>query len=250
MIKVLFLSFILFSGAASAALNPEQIASDPSENGWNGSIGVSVSGKEGNTREKDIEATTYLNHKMDRIITTYVVGGIYSEEYSDNEKVEDEEYLGYIRNRYGISTSSWSIESFYKYIHDSEDAINNQHSVGFGAQNSLCSCDNFSLDTGFNVVYIYTKYYADEPIERTTDGLTYVTYKYSNGDIEFLEKVEYQRNLEEKEDYTILNRLGISTSLVKSIGISLLIDYQYQNAPVGVSKKEDVDYSLNFTYSF
>lgn len=245
------LLILLFTQNANAIVNMESLHTGKPEEGFSGSVEMSLSNTSGNTEKEDYALGSRLQWHKGKITDYLLLRGAYGE--SAGIKTTEHSFF-HARHIYQF----WPRLAPEVYVQAEQDTfarLEFRGLAGAGGRYTLYQRDSHG------VIYLgLGAYYSEERIDdRYPDGGTdklwrassYLIIKYqATENTALLNSTYYQPAFEGAEDYRMLEQAAMKVKLNDSLSLIVSADYRYDSRPpVGV-EKGDTTYTTSFSLEF
>lgn len=242
--------FSLFPLSLAAITNTEYLHKQGIENGINGNIELSLSGKSGNSdvQTNNLSGQLSYRHGQHQFLTSG------SSEYGKSNDVTDTDN-SFIHQRYIYHRSqAFAVESFIQYQDDAFQLLDSRTLIGGGIRLNLAPNSAYLFNVGLGAYYTKEVYNLDDGIiekERYSRGNSYINFaKQLTDSTEFTNTLYWQPRLTNFSDSYAYNHLALSVKINHELALKVTLETRYDSKPVNNLEHVDHTYLTSLSYSF
>jgi len=243
---------VLWSGTAQAIVNIEGLRGDTSAQGLSGSLNLSFSGAEGNTKKFATTTGIHLLWRRPQSSTLMIA----SHDYGSSNGIRDTNKT-FIHIREVIPRDdSLAYEGFVQGERNEFTRMLLRTLVGGGVRLRLHESDSSDARLGIGAFYSTEKLeddplYSDNGTERLWRGNLYLAAEYHASATVKLESTSYyQPALDDTGDYRLLEQASARFTINDHLALRLSLDVAHDSRPPQSVDKTDVNYRSGLEYSF
>ncbi len=225
----------------------------PAEQGFSGSLDVSASGKNGNTKKQEYSLDSRLQWQSVKTSNFVVLSYEYGE--SNERRNSNSRFLHARHIAPFRSDHAW--EAYVQLEQDEFTRLSFRGLLGVGLRFTLTEkSDHIGL-------YLGTGIYATKETLEKRSGLNddgsdryyrasfYLSYKHKlNDQVSFVSTSYLQPRFDDSSDYRALEQAALSVKMSEQLSVKLSIDVSHDNAPPQGIKQTDLRYYSGISYRF
>lgn len=233
-----------------AITNTEYLHKQGTDDGLDGHIELSLSGKSGNSdvQTNNISGQLSYRHGPNQFLTSG------SSEYGKSNNVTDTDN-NFIHQRYIYHRSqTFAIESFIQYQDDAFQLLDSRKLIGGGVRINLAPTSAYLFNIGLGAYYTEEVYDLDDGIteeEKYTRGNSYINFaKQLTASTKFSNTLYWQPRLTDFSDSYAYNSLALSVKINHKLALKITLETRYDSEPVNNLEHVDHTYLTSLAYSF
>lgn len=233
-----------------AITNTEYLHKQGADDGINGNIELSLSGKSGNSdvQTNSISAQLSYRHGSHQFLTSG------SSEYGKSNDVTDTDN-NFIHQRYIYHRSqTFALEGFIQYQDDAFQLLDSRKLIGGGVRINLAPNDTYLFNVGVGAYYTEEVYDLDDDIteeEKYARGNSYINFaKQLTDSTKFSNTLYWQPRLSDFSDSYAYNSLALSVQINDKLALKITLETHYDSQPVNNLEHVDHTYLTSLSYSF
>jgi putative salt-induced outer membrane protein len=233
-----------------AITNMEYLHKQGANDGLNGHIDLSFSGKSGNSDVRTQSVSGQLSYRegVHQFLTT---GSL---EYGESNQVTDSDnkfiHQRYIHHR----TQTLAFEGFIQYQEDAFKLLDSRKLIGGGIRFNLAPQETYLFNIGVGAYYTEEVYNLGDGIntsEQYTRGNSYINFaKQLTDSTTFSNTLYWQPRLSDISDSYAYNSLALSVKINQQLALKITLETQYDSKPVNNLEQVDHAYFTSLEYSF
>jgi putative salt-induced outer membrane protein len=236
--------------SAMAITNMEYLRQQGENDGLNGHIEFSLSGKSGNSDIQTNSISGQLSYREG--VHQFLTSG--SAEYGKSNEITDTDNK-FIHQRYIHHRSeSLALEGFIQYQDDAFKLLDSRKLIGVGVRINLAPEENYLFNIGAGAYYTEEVYDLGSGIieaEKYTRGNSYINFaKQLTESTTFSNTLYWQPRLSDLSDSYAYNSLSLSVKINQKLALKITLETQYDSDPVNNLEHVDNTYLTSLAYSF
>lgn len=254
LIKAIIAAAALHSATAAAITNMEYLHKQGEQEGLNGNIEFSLSGKSGNSNRQTNSIAGQLSYRANahQFLTSA------SAEYGKSNDVKDTDNK-FIHQRYIYHRSNTlAFEGYVQYQEDTFKLLDSRALIGAGVRFKVSQADDdYLLNFGLGAYYTEEVYNLPalvtgaEREEKYTRVNSYVNFaKQLTENTSFSNTLYWQPRLTDFSDSYAYNNLALTVKISKRLALKVTLETQYDSQPVGQLEHVDHAYFTSLAYNF
>lgn len=236
--------------SAMAISNMEYLHKQGNNEGLNGHIDFSISGKSGNSNVKTNNLSAQLSYRHNQ--HQFLSSG--RAEYGESNNIKDSDNK-FIHQRYIHHRSqSFAFEGFAQYQDDAFKLLDSRKLIGAGIRLNLSPEKTYPFNIGLGAYYTEEIFNIDNIIsdaEKYTRANSYVMFaKQFNNNTKISHTFYWQPRLSDFSDSYIYNNVALSVKISETLSLKVTLETQYDSRPVNNLDHVDHSYYTSLAYSF
>lgn len=246
----ILITFSLQPFSALAITNMEYLHQQGDNDGLNGHVDLSLSGKTGNSDVRTHSVAGQLSYRdgAHQFLTSA------SAEYGESNEVTDVDNR-FIHQRYIHHRSQiLAFEGFIQYQEDAFKLLDSRKLIGGGIRVNLAPQETYLFNIGMGAYYTEEVYDLGDGInttEKYTRGNSYINFaKQLTDSTKFSNTLYWQPRLSDISDSYAYNSLSLSVKISQKLALKITLETQYDSKPVNNLEHVDHAYFTSLEYSF
>jgi len=243
----------VFVSKANAIVNMDSLHLNSNNNGISGSFNLNSSGAYGNSEQFLIESSADFYYKQSQSLQYVTLSYSYGESFSKENQNKSYLHLRHINNV--ESSTTWEI--FTQIEQNKFSRLNFRGLVGAGYRWSFLKNSTHSSSI-IGVGGYYSKEYLthssnieeERSLELFRGNFYWIFRTNILENITLFNTTYYQPNLENPDDYRILEIAGVKIPLSKKLSLNLYGEGTFDSKPPVNVKKGDLSYKTGIEYKF
>ena len=233
-----------------AITNTEYLHKLGTDNGINGNIELSLSGKSGNSDVQTNSISGQFSYRRD--LHQFLTSG--SSEYGKSNDVTDTDN-NFIHQRYIYHRSQiFALESFIQYQDNAFQSLDSRKLIGGGIRINLAPKSTYIFNVGVGAYYTEEVYDLDDDTtleDKYTRGNSYMNFaKQLTDSTSFSNTLYWQPRLTDFSDSYAYNSLVLTVNISHKLALKVTLETQYDSDPVNDLEHVDNTYLTSLSYSF
>lgn len=251
--KILFLplTFALFSSAAHAIVNMEDLHTGEPKPGFSGRVELSLSNSSGNTDKQEYSLGSRLQWHEDDITNYVLLSGSYGESNGVKNTEKGFAHLRHMRAMTPVVTAEGYAQAEYNKF----ARLEFRGLIGGGARFTLLpKADKGEIYLGLGAYYSEERIddaYADGGTEQLWRANSYLVLKYqATESTTLVSTTYYQPALESFGDYRLMEQAAMKVKINDRLSLLVSADYRYDSEPPLGVEKGDLTYRTSLAFEF